>query len=393
MKDRLTAGTAEFFCKRQQIGCPRTYCHDDEVTAVNGARKVLEQTGGFLIKIENYRTRNIKFRLDGIQYTIDPNRMFSRIGIERSLIIFGNTSPRAIDEVEKFATHILQLIPLNRSWIVALHNNTNGKYSINSYSRGGDKELDAKNVNVNGDLDADDFFLTTDSVLFQRLSTENYNTILQDNMNAKKDGSLSIYCGEKNIHYVNCETEHGRQPEYDQMIATAVHKVSGKNSETALVLSHTDIKKTEPAITTTRVATRKVESAPVARVENKRNRRGSNKTTGTSTVADKPNPDVIAYKYRVNLPQTHFTLQTNTEIFFGEKKVGWVRSVLVDSSKILTGKFEMTKNFALYSNMDFFLFISSSTSPRLELRIDPTRKGELINAQSTTIAINTRMVN
>src|SRR6185503_16294291 len=117
------------------------------------------------------------------------------------------------------------------------------------------------------------------------------------------------------------------------------------------------------------------------------------KTTGTSTVADKPNPDVIAYKYRINLLQTHFTLPTNTEILFGEKKVGWVRSVLVDSSKILTGKFEMTKNFALYSNMDFFLFISSSTSPRLELRIDPTRKGELINSQSTTIAINTRMVN
>ena len=229
--------------------------HDDEVTAVNGARKVLEHTGGFLIKIENYRTRNIKFKLDGIQYTIDPNRMFSRIGIEKSLIIFGNTSPRAIDEVEKFATRLLQLIPLNRSWIVALHNNTNGRYSINSYSRGGDKESDAKNVNVNSDLDADDFFLTTDSVLFQRLSTENYNTILQDNMNAKKDGSLSIYCGEKNIHYVNCETEHGRQPEYDEMIATAVYKVTGKNSGPAVVLSHADTKKTEPSITTTRNAT------------------------------------------------------------------------------------------------------------------------------------------
>src|SRR5689334_10484970 len=35
--------------------------HDDEITAVNGARKVLEKKGGFLIRIENYRTRNIRF--------------------------------------------------------------------------------------------------------------------------------------------------------------------------------------------------------------------------------------------------------------------------------------------------------------------------------------------
>src|SRR5206468_125422 len=118
--------------------------HDDEITAINGARKVLEKKGGLLIKIENFRTRNIKFILDGKKYTIDPNRMFSREGIARSLLIFGNTSPQAIDEVEKFANRILQLIPSNSAWIIALHNNTNGKYSINSYRRGGDKEKDAK---------------------------------------------------------------------------------------------------------------------------------------------------------------------------------------------------------------------------------------------------------
>src|SRR5204863_7778372 len=103
--------------------------HDDEITAVNGAKKLLERKGGYLIKIENYKTRNIRFKLDGKYYTIDPNRMFSRAGIARSLIIFGTTSPKAIDEIEKFATRVLQLIPPNPSWIIALHNNTNGKYS------------------------------------------------------------------------------------------------------------------------------------------------------------------------------------------------------------------------------------------------------------------------
>src|SRR5258706_13346822 len=46
--------------------------HDDEMTAINGARKVLEKKGGFLIKIKNFRTRNIKFKLDGKKYKIDP---------------------------------------------------------------------------------------------------------------------------------------------------------------------------------------------------------------------------------------------------------------------------------------------------------------------------------
>lgn len=390
--------------------------HDDEITAVNGARKILEKKGGLLIKIENFRTRNINFRLDGKQYTIDPNRMFSRPGIARSLIIFGNTSPKAIDEVEKFANLILQLIPPNPSCLIALHNNTNGKYSINSYRRGGDKENDAKNLNVNNDLDADDFFLTTDSAFFGELSRENYNIILQDNINAKKDGSLSIYCGERNIHYVNCETEHGRQPEYDQMIAVAVNKVAGKNSETITTIVRPDAKKTEPIATTSKPDIKKSEStatinkpgtkkpetvAAISKPDKKKPettpKKINNKNTGpnktTATAVNKPNPDIISYSYRITHATDQFSLKANTEIFFGEKKVGWIRSVLADSSKAIRGRFEMDKSFALYSNMDFFLFVSGSAPPRLELRIDPTRKKELINPQSTTIPISIRVIN
>ena len=32
VKDGLPAGTEEFFCKRQQIGCPGTYSHHDSVS-------------------------------------------------------------------------------------------------------------------------------------------------------------------------------------------------------------------------------------------------------------------------------------------------------------------------------------------------------------------------
>jgi hypothetical protein len=314
--------------------------HDDEITAVNGAKKLLEKKGGFLIRIENYKTRNIRFKLDGKYYTVDPNRIFSREGIARSLIIFGNTSPKAIDEIEKFANRILQLIPGNVSWVIALHNNTNGKYSINSYLPGGEKERDARKLNVNPDLDADDFFFTTDSLLFSQLALEKYNTILQDNENAKKDGSLSVYCGERNIHYINCETEHGRQPEYDEMIVRAVKHIEEKGVDIALV----------------------------------------------------KNTDLSTYDYRISSGNTSFLLTTNTEILFGEKKVGLVRAVYVDSASNVSGKFELNKDFPLYSNMDFFLFLSATSTPRLEVRIDPTRKKELLNPRSP-ILISTKTVN
>src|SRR4051812_29238083 len=39
--------------------------HDDEITALNGAKKLLEKNGGYLIKIENGKERNIRFKLHG----------------------------------------------------------------------------------------------------------------------------------------------------------------------------------------------------------------------------------------------------------------------------------------------------------------------------------------
>lgn len=374
--------------------------HDDEITAINGAKKVLEKRGGYLIKIENYRTRNIRFKLDGKYYTIDPNRMFSRIGIERSLIIFGNTSPKAIDEIEKFAKRILQLIPSNPSWIIALHNNTNGKYSINSYLPGGEKEKDAKNLNVNDDLDADDFFLTTDSVLYNRLAGEKFNTILQDNENAKKDGSLSIYCGERNIHYVNCETEHGRQPEYDQMIAIAASEVSGNNTQvTGPIVNKTETKKIEPVVTTNKPENKNVEAATDKKLNSVEPKKQGKTVTTNKTESKMPpvaiekvSPNITYYNYKIPASANQFSLKLNTDIFFGDRKVGMIRSVLADSSKTIIGKFEMNKDFPLYSNMDFFLFISSIASPHLEVRIDPTRKRELLNSQAAVVNFTIRIV-
>lgn len=201
-----------------QYGEPNgIYCinmHDNEGTAVLGAVPVLEMTGGTLIRVENFKQRVIKFRLNGILYGFDPNRIYSRIGIGQTLRDNRNYSLKAVLEVEKFAGRLLDLIPDTAKCVIALHNNTNDLFSIKSYIPGGIRQRDAKAVFYNETEDVDDIALTTDSLIYKVMSDAGYNTIWQDNQKAKKDGSLSVFSGEKGLRYINIETEHGKVEQY-----------------------------------------------------------------------------------------------------------------------------------------------------------------------------------
>lgn len=192
--------------------------HDNEQTSVQAARAVLETRGGILLRIQNNYQRIIRFRLRGVSYSFDPNRVFSRTGIEQSLKENGMVSAEAVSEVEKFGQRLLQLIPDSISCIIALHNNTEEAYSVKSYLPGGDRRKDAREVMAADDQDVDDIAYTTDEILFRQMASLGYNSILQDNVHVKKDGSLSVYCGERNRRYVNIETQHGRLAQYREML-------------------------------------------------------------------------------------------------------------------------------------------------------------------------------
>lgn len=199
----------------------RVFCfnmHDNEFTAVQAARSVLETRGGSLLKIENRSQRVVRFTLKGQRYAFDPNRIFSRTGIEQTLKENGTFSQQALLEVERFAERLLQLVPDSVSCIIALHNNTEGAYSVKSYQPGGDRRKDAMAVFAGEGQDPDDIVLTTRREIFDHISAAGYNAILQHNEQVKKDGSLSVYCGEKGIAYANIETQHGRQEQYRQML-------------------------------------------------------------------------------------------------------------------------------------------------------------------------------
>jgi len=206
--------------------------HDNEFTSVQAARTVLEETGGLLIKLDNKQQRVVRFRLKGIVYGIDPNRMFSRVGIEHSLRENGRISRDAMEEVEKFARRVLELIPENPSCIIALHNNTEDAYSVKSYLPGGKKERDAREVYADSLQDVDDIIYTTDSMLYRKMADHGFNSIWQDNEKAEKDGSLSVYFGERNKRYINIETQHGKVSQYVKMFQKLMEILSAETDQT-----------------------------------------------------------------------------------------------------------------------------------------------------------------
>lgn len=302
--------------------------HDDEVTAVSAAKRILAENGGTLVKIENNKQRNIRFRLNGKNYAFDPNRIFSRVGIIQTLSKFGRSDMGAINELDKFSKQILQLLPSPPTCIIALHNNTHGNYSITSYLVGREREKDAKAVRIMPAQDPDDLFLTTDSALFRKFTSEKYNAVLQDNVNAYKDGSLSIYCGEKGIRYLNCETEHGKLAQYGEMIKMAVGHIRNPEAET------------------------------------------------------------IVYNYQLFPTRDSVRFSQPYEIYFGQKKIGSIQLEQdEDVTGRMTGQMAITKSFPLYDNMDLYYFRSANNDPRIELRIDPTRSKGIHDPSKATITI------
>lgn len=91
--------------------------------------------------------------------------------------------------------------------LIALHNNTNGNYSITSYESGSLKS-DAADLHRAAGQDSDNFFFVTTKKLFLRFKNAGFNVVLQAR-SVKDDGSLSVWAARKNFAYVNIEAQHG----------------------------------------------------------------------------------------------------------------------------------------------------------------------------------------
>jgi hypothetical protein len=191
--------------------------HDNENTAIEAAREVIEKYGGTFIELQIEGERLINFSLKDKSFTFDPNRIFTDVGIEKTLKLNGSYTTEARNETSKFAEKLKEYLK-NARLIIAVHNNTDENYSIKSYETGGEYAREIKHFNINTEMDIDDFYYVTEDSHFKFLKEKNQNVVLQNNANVTDDGSLAVYCGKNKISYINVESEHGHLREQTDML-------------------------------------------------------------------------------------------------------------------------------------------------------------------------------
>ena len=192
--------------------------HENEQTSVAAGQEILSNTGGILIELKSKGDRLISFASNGIQYTFDPNRIFSAAGIKASLLEFGPYDPEIEKQIATLAATIIEtILSYHPTIIIALHNTT-GDYSMNNYIPGGKLENDKSDIFINPQMNNADLFFTTDKEAFDLIKNGGFNVVLQNNENVTEDGSLSVYCSANGLRYINIEALHGHKNEQMQMI-------------------------------------------------------------------------------------------------------------------------------------------------------------------------------
>lgn len=217
---------------KSTYGAPQGYTflqlHDNEATGEEAAIQYLQRYGGVLLTIENNGERNMSFTLNGQTFTFDPNRIFTPGGLQATIQKFGTSTPEAIAAVEGLARTLLQHLP-DATLIVAVHNNTDEAFSAISYRNDTTYQKDAAALFISDEFDVDDFFLTTEKDIYDCLAGLEYNVVLQDNLQAADDGSLSVYYGRKGVRYVNVEAQHGNLKMQYKMIEDLLNESGKKN--------------------------------------------------------------------------------------------------------------------------------------------------------------------
>lgn len=182
----------------------------------------MERHGGRLLELKSQRQRLVTFRLAGTRYIVDPNRIFTSDGIQKSLRLNGPYSQSAHDAVARIAERLVAYIRKNLSPpLIAVHNNTDGALSVETYRKGSNLGREAARVAINPKMDPDDFFLVTEEPIFDRLASAGFNVILQSKQ-PSDDGSMSVFCRQNRIPYVNVESEFQHSGEQNRMLEAMV---------------------------------------------------------------------------------------------------------------------------------------------------------------------------
>lgn len=190
------------------------HVHQNETTALQAAKKVIQQQGGNILTLHHSGSRNIHFHLKGKDYEFDPNRIFSEKGIQKSLKQYGAYSQEAHRAVKQLADKILSLLPPGK--IIAVHNNRS--YSLKNYLPGQNEAKNAQLINFYDKTHYRNFYLVTRRTDYERLKKLHFNEVLQA-AHPHDDGSLSVYLASRS--YINVEAGFNQLKEQVRMLQCA----------------------------------------------------------------------------------------------------------------------------------------------------------------------------
>ena len=205
--------------------------HDNENTAVEAGLAFIEKYGGRLIDLRHGRGREVVVRVDGLLHRFDPNRMFSDAGLRASLKYFNNNSDEIFAIAAAFRDSVINLIDVREGMVViAIHNNTPDKMTIDDFLPGEGYGKDTRKVSISHQQDLDNFFVVTQDDLFAALSISGYNVALIAQKPPDR-GMFSDYCVRLNALNVTVEAEHGKQADQEKMLEVlwGILKEKGNN--------------------------------------------------------------------------------------------------------------------------------------------------------------------
>ncbi len=213
---QLGESTVQIVTTTWGTGSTLVSLHDNEQTAVDAARVLLPRHGGRLIELRHSGERRVRFVLGENAWTVDPNRIFTPEGREATLWLEGEEERGSwwsrrgpLREVEKLAAALEDR--LFQQWpgsaLIAVHNNTDGEYSVDDYGPGGRLAGDAEAVHREPQIDADDFLFVTERGDFNDGRKAQLNTVLQAS-GVLDDGSLSVFAAREGRSYINVEVQH-----------------------------------------------------------------------------------------------------------------------------------------------------------------------------------------
>lgn len=190
--------------------------HENEHGSAVVTRHIIAQSGGRLIEIRSQGERLINFKLKGVAYSFDPNRMFTDAGLESSLAHFAPVSPDALACALKLRSAVLDLLGGGKTPIIAVHNSDRSN-TARAFQPKGERAAQAAKVALNPSRPVTDYFVVLDADLFEKLHHAGFNVVLLS-ANPTDDGSLAVFCRQHRWPYATVEAAENDMSQQQRMI-------------------------------------------------------------------------------------------------------------------------------------------------------------------------------